>query len=67
MAGKEAPPPNVDLEQLVKKRFLVIEVDDETGELTVSDDGGITGWEQVGIAAWLDATARDYLTEDDDD
>lgn len=49
------------------QRFLVIEIDDIEHTLEIKDGGGVSAWEQVGIAHWLATTAEDLLNDDDDE
>lgn len=54
-----------DLDQKIGKRYLVIEVEDETGHAEV-DFGGFAAWEAVGLAAFLEQAAHELLQEEDE-
>lgn len=51
-------------EKELDKRFFVVEIDTETGELDW-DDVNFAPWELIGIAAAIDRYARDLIGEDD--
>lgn len=54
-----------ELDAALGKRFLVIEIDDESGDVEWEDDG-FAPWEILGIAETLRADALEALRDDDD-
>lgn len=62
--GKEDAGRLAALDDQLNKRFLVIEVDDESGEIYIDTSDGFSTIEMLGIAEFLKVEA---LTEEDDE
>lgn len=54
-----------ELDSKIGKRFLVLEVDDATGDVEC-DTTGFAGWELVGLSHWLEVLGEDSLKDPDD-